>query len=664
MKFKLKAPYSPAGDQAQAIEKLTQGILAGKPDQVLLGVTGSGKTYTVANVIEKVQKPTLVISHNKTLAAQLYQEFKEFFPDNGVGFFVSYYDYYQPEAYIPQTDTYVSKEADINEEIDKLRLQATSLLFSRTDLIIVASVSCIYNIGSPKEYGNYVIELRKGLELEPESLVARLVELHYTRSKLELSRGTFRVRGDLIELQPAYTDEILKITFKGNKIIGLEVRPIFMGKKVVVDNYLIYPAKHFLTNPELLKPAFGQIRKDLNQRLSQLEKEGNDFAAHRLEQRVNYDLEMIQETGYVNGIENYSRYFDGRKPGEAPWSLVDYFIHRYDRDFLLVLDESHMGVPQIRGMYKGDLSRKQTLIEHGFRLPSCLDNRPLKAGEFWQRINQTIYLSATPAQEEIEKAKGEMVEQLIRPTGLVDPEVFVRPAENQIKDLVEEIVKRKKRKERVLVTTLTKKMAEELSYWLANPGNTPVPLLVHYLHSDVATLERTDILADLRGGKYDVIVGVNLLREGLDLPEVSLVAILDADKQGFLRSKTALIQTMGRAARHVLGQVILYADTPSVAMLQAIGEVERRRTIQLDYNQKNKITPRSIQKPIRDRIVEKTEEETKKIKIKKQDLAAMTPGEQKKQIPQLRREMRQAAAALEFEKAAAVRDLIRDILGE
>jgi len=666
MGFKLFAPYSPAGDQAQAIEKLTEGVLAGKVHQVLLGVTGSGKTYTIANVIQNAQRPTLVISHNKTLAAQLYQEFKEFFPQNAVGFFISYYDYYQPEAYIPQTDTYIAKETDINEEIDKLRLQATSMLFSRPDTIIVASVSCIYNIGSPFEYGRYVIEVKKGQKINKEEFLYKLVALHYSRSKFELNRGNFRIRGEIIEVLPAYADEILKIEIKKGKIEKLTVRPIFGREQIEVNNYLIYPAKHYLTNPDILEEAFRQIRKDLKIRLEQLNSQGKMLEAHRLEQRVNYDLEMIREVGYVNGIENYSRYFDGRMPGDPPWTLVDYFRYLYKDNFLVVIDESHITVPQIRGMYRGDLSRKRALIDYGFRLPSCLDNRPLKAGEFWERVPQAIFMSATPDEWEINKAGGEVVEQLIRPTGLVDPAVLVRPAEGQIKDLVEEIIRRKKENQRVLVTTLTKKMAEELAFWLSNPKNTRVPISVHYLHADVATLERSDILADLRAGKYDVVVGVNLLREGLDLPEVSLVAILDADKQGFLRSKTSLIQTMGRAARNVAGEVILYADRPSGAMLEAIAEVERRRKAQLEYNEKHGIIPKSIQKPIRERIVK----ENQKSKIKNQklienlDLEGLTPGEAKKLIPKLRREMREAAAALEFEKAAKIRDLIDKINSE
>jgi len=719
MNFQLKAGYSPAGDQQQAIDKLSLGIKEGRNHQVLLGVTGSGKTFSVASVIQNTQKPTLVISHNKTLAAQLYQEFKEFFPNNGVGFFISYYDYYQPEAYVPQTDTYIAKETEINEEIDKLRLQATSLLFSRKDVIIVASVSCIYNLGSPEEYKKYVIELKNGQKIDREDFLYKLVSLHYSRSRMELFRGNFRIRGENIELIPAYEDEILKIVIKNNHIEDLQTRPIFGPAKHLpggvapaahlegepsrsLKGYLIFPAKHYLTNPDILNVAEGQIREDLKIRLEELKKQNRLLEAHRLEQKVNYDLEMIREMGYVNGIENYSRYFDGRMPGEPPWTLIDYFKHLFNQDYLVIIDESHMTVPQLRGMYRGDLSRKRMLIDFGFRLPSCLDNRPLKFPEFSQRTFQTIYVSATPDEWEINRARESVqdtdtfevaekitseggpadsagtpprwnngvVEQLVRPTGLVDPEVIVKPTENQIQDLVQEIIKRKQKNERVLVTTLTKKMAEELAHWLADPKNTGSPLQVHYLHSDVETLERTDILADLRSGKYDVVVGVNLLREGLDLPEVSLVAILDADKQGFLRSKTPLIQTMGRASRNVSGQVIMYADEISRAMKEAIEEVERRRKVQLEYNKLHNITPKSIEKPIRDRIAERHDHLRgggivafggKGHLGGEIDLDGLTPGEQKKLIPQLRREMRQAAANLDFETAAQIRDLILKI---
>jgi len=673
MNFELKSDYKPAGDQQQAIDKLTAGITAGLPHQVLLGVTGSGKTYTIANVIQNIQKPVLVISHNKTLAAQLYQEFKEFFPNNGVGFFISYYDYYQPEAYIPQTDTYIAKETEINEEIDKLRLQATSLLFSRKDVIIVASVSCIYNLGSPLEYGKYVIELKKGQTIDREQFLYKLISLHYTRAKFELDRGSFRIRGEEIELIPAYEDVILKITIEDGKIKNLKTRPLIAGNERELEGYLIYPAKHFLTDPKVFNESERQIKQDLDIRLKELKKQRKELEAHRLEQRVKYDLEMIKEIGYVNGIENYARYFDGRMPGDPPWSLMDYFQHLFGDDYLVVIDESHMAIPQIRGMHQGDLSRKKMLINFGFRLPSALDNRPLKFTEYLKRAPQTIYVSATPDTWELELAdtsakkiqqttKKELygvVEQLIRPTGLVDPEVIIKPAEKQIEDLVEEIKKRKEKGERVLVTTLTKKTAEELAWWLEQVENTKTPLLVHYLHSDVGTLERTDILRDLRLGKYDVIVGVNLLREGLDLPEVSLVAILDADKQGFLRSKTSLIQTMGRASRNVAGQVILYADQESLAMKQAVEEVGRRRKIQLEYNSKHGIIPKTIEKPIREGFVNRSEKrDARSGKVWETDFESLTPGEKKKMIPLLRREMREAAGLLDFEKAAIIRDMI------
>jgi len=655
MEFKLKAAYSPAGDQAQSIEKLSQGVVSGSPHQVLLGVTGSGKTYTLANVIAKTQKPTLIISHNKTLAAQLYQEFKEYFPQNGVGFFISYYDYFQPEAYIPQTDTYIAKETDVNQEIEKLRLQATSLLFSRRDVIIVASVSCIYNLGSPTEYGREVIEIIKKAKIDFGQLINQLVDLNYIRTRFDLSRGTFRVRGGVLEVFPAYGDEILKIEAESGIIKEISLRQVFSGQKVSLDRFVVYPAKHFVANKDTLGAAFKNINTDLKDRLKQLNQQNKMFEAHRLEQKVKYDLEMIQEAGYVNGIENYSRYFDGRQPGDPPWSLISYFSHVYGQDFLVIIDESHISVPQIRGMYRGDLSRKKTLIDFGFRLPSCLDNRPLKFAEFLEWAPQIIYDSATPGDWEIKQAKG-VVEQLIRPTGLVDPEIITRPAENQVKDLLSEILKRKTLGQRVLVTTLTKKMAEELACWLADIKNTHEPIQVHYLHADIKTLERSDILTDLRTGKYDVVVGVNLLREGLDLPEVSLVAILDADKQGFLRSKISLIQTMGRAARHITGKVILYADEESQAMKEAIKEVNRRRQVQLNYNQINKITPQGISKPIRERIVPIAE-----VTDVGFDPEKLTPGDAKKLLPKLRRQMREAASILDFEKAAQIRDMIREI---
>lgn len=654
MDFNLQANYLPTGDQPQAIAKLTEGLRRGYPYQVLLGVTGSGKTFSVASTIQNVQKPTLVISHNKTLAAQLYQEFKEYFPDNAVSYFVSYYDYYQPEAYIPQTDTYIAKDADINEEIDKLRLLATSHIFSRKDVIVVASVSCIYNIGSPEQYRNRILRVYKGQKIKKEELMYSLVSLYYQRSRLEFSRGFFRVRGEIVEIYPSYADEIIKVVWEDDRIISVTTRPVIEGEEKELDNYFLYPAKHFLADKKVVDEAFRQIRADLRIRLDQLKKEGKDLEANRLNQRVNYDLEMIKEVGYVNGIENYSRYFDGRLPGEPPFSLLDYFKHEYGNDFLVVIDESHMTIPQIRGMHHGDLSRKQTLIDFGFRLPSALDNRPLNFEEFLTRVPQAIFVSATPDDWEISRSEGRVVEQLIRPTGLVDPEVEVRPTTGQVRDLTREILERKKKGERVLVTTLTKRMAEELSAYLADPGNTGEPILVHYLHADVDTLERTDILADLRRGVYDVVVGINLLREGLDLPEVSLVAILDADKQGFLRSRVSLIQTMGRAARNAGGKVILYADRETEAMKQAVDEVLRRRKIQLEYNQKHGIIPQTIQKPIRDSLV--VEEEKEELEVE-----AMTPADAKKEIAKLKKRMREYAKLLEFERAAQIRNKIEDM---
>jgi len=620
----------------------------------------------VANVIQNTQKPTLVISHNKTLAAQLYQEFKEYFPNNAVSYFVSYYDYYQPEAYIPQTDTYIAKDADINQEIDKLRLFATSQIFSRKDVIIVASVSCIYNIGSPDQYRNRILRIFKGQEIKKEDFLYNLVSLYYQRSRLEFTRGNFRLRGEVVEIYPSYADEIIKIVWEDGKITSVSSRPVIEGKETELENYFLYPAKHFLADKKVMDEAFKQIRADLKIRLEQFKKEGKELEANRLNQRVNYDLEMIKEVGYVNGIENYSRYFDGRLPGDPPFSLLDYFRYQYKDDFLVVIDESHMTIPQIRGMYHGDSSRKKVLTDFGFRLPSCLDNRPLNFKEFLERVPQTIFASATPDQWEVDRARSTVqsskckmqsegydgvVEQLIRPTGLVDPEVEVRQTSGQIKNLIKEIIDRKRRGERVLITTLTKRMAEDLSAYLADPNNTGGIISVHYLHADVETLERTDILADLRRGRYDVIVGINLLREGLDLPEVSLVAILDADKQGFLRSKVSLIQTMGRTARNVSGKVILYADEMTQAMKGAIEEVERRRQVQLQYNREHGITPQTIRKPIRDALVIREEEE----ELPEESL---TPSDAKKLIVKLNKKMREYAKIYEFERAAQVRDHI------
>jgi len=663
MKFTLQSDYRPTGDQPEAIAALIKNLENNKTEQVLLGVTGSGKTFTLANVIQKIQKPTLIISHNKTLAAQLYQEFRDFFPNNAVSYFVSYYDYYQPEAYIPTTDTYIEKETEINEEIDKLRLAATTNILTRKDTIIVASVSCIYNIGSPKEYGNFVLELAPGMKVSRESIFQRLVQLQYERNDYGFHRSTFRVRGNSIDLFPAYMDTSIRILLNDHGVVSLEeIDPLTGNKLEMLPGTVIYPAKHYMTNPTTYKTVFSQIEDDMRAQVKKFKTEGKLIEAQRIEQKVTFDVEMISEMGYVNGIENYSRYFDGRAPGQPPYSLMDYFKEAAGNDWLLCIDESHMTIPQIRGMYNGDRSRKQTLIDYGFRLPAALDNRPLRFDEFMRRIPQTIYVSATPADWEL--GRGEVVEQLVRPTGLLDPLVSVRPVAGQIDDLFGEIKKRTDRHERVLVTTLTKQMAEDLAAFLEEKG-----ILVHYLHADVLTLERSDILADLRGGKYDVVVGVNLLREGLDLPEVSLVAILDADKEGFLRSRTSLVQTMGRAARHVSGEVILYADTITDSIAAALDEVKRRREAQEKYNKMHGITPKSITKPIRERLVEKEiekREATAKelLGVYETSLESMTPMDRRKYIGKLTKAMREASRDLNFELAAQLRDLIISLQGE
>lgn len=649
-KFSLESSFIPTGDQPQAITKLSIGLKNNEKEQVLVGVTGSGKTFTMANVIANAQKPTLVISHNKTLAAQLYQEFRDFFPKNAVSYFVSYYDFYQPEAYIPSSNTYIEKETEINEEIDKLRLAATTNLLTRNDTIIVASVSCIYNIGSPKEYGHFVLKLKPGMNVSRESILDRLVALQYERIDYGYHRGTFRVRGDAIDLFPAYEDMSLHMEISNGILKKLETRdPLTANLVENLAGTIVYPAKHYMTDPRTYKDVFIKIRKDMEEQVSLFKNHGKFIEAQRISERVNYDLEMIEEAGYVNGIENYSRYFDGRKPGDPPYTLFDYYEETAGNDWLLFIDESHMTVPQIRGMYNGDRSRKQTLVDYGFRLPAALDNRPLRFDEFLRRIPQTVYVSATP--DEWELGRGKLVEQLIRPTGLIDPIITVKPSKGQIDDLIHEIEVRVTKHERVLVTTLTKRMAEDLAKFLEEGG-----IKVHYLHSDVVTLERSDILADLRAGVYDVVVGINLLREGLDLPEVSLVAVLDADKEGFLRSRVSLIQTMGRAARHVRGQVILYADTVTKSMKEAIGEVTRRRTIQLEYNKKHGIIPQSIMKPIRSRLVEKEEKEEEKL-----DIESLTPQDKKKLITKYTKLMRQASRDLDFESAAQLRDIIAQL---
>lgn len=664
-KFTLHAPYTPTGDQPEAIAGLLRNIEKDIPEQVLLGVTGSGKTFTIANVIEKLQRPTLVISHNKTLAGQLYQEFRDYFPDNAVSYFVSYYDYYQPEAYIPQSDTYIEKETQINEELDKLRLAATTNILMRPDTIVVASVSSIYNIGSPKEYGHFVLELAPGMKISRESILERLVQLQYERSDFGFHRSTFRVRGEAIDLFTAYEDSSLRIITKLDKVVKLVKFNPITGKTLEdLTGTLIYPAKHYMTDPRTYKDVFAQIRADVDRQEKDFNAKGKIIEAHRIRQRVDYDLDMIEELGYVNGVENYSRYFDGRNPGDPPYTLLDYFeegaIKHDNSKWLLVIDESHMTIPQIRGMYNGDRSRKQTLIDYGFRLPSALDNRPLRFEEFLRHIPQTIYLSATPDEWELTRIpKNGVIEQIIRPTGLVDPTISVRPTEGQIPDLMNEIKKRTAVGQRVLVTTLTKRMSEDLAKYLEDQG-----INVRYLHSDIETLKRTDILAELRHGAFDVLVGINLLREGLDLPEVSLVAILDADKEGFLRSAISLIQTMGRAARHLEGHVILYADTMTRSMKLAISEGERRRTIQLAYNASNHIDPQSIHKPIRSRLVDEEAEEKSDrelVNMNDADIQRMTPQDKQLLIKKLTRLMSQASRELDFEHAAKIHDLIQQM---
>ncbi len=672
MKFKFKSKYKAIPGQEKAIVNLSKGIAKGEKYQTLLGVTGSGKTFTLAKVIAEVQRPTLIVSHNKTLAAQLYQELRDFFPENAVSYFVSYYDYYQPEAYIPSTDTYIEKDADINETIDKLRLATTANLLTRNDTIVVASVSCIYNIGSPLEYGKFVLELKEGMEITRQQIIDRIVDLQYERSDFGFNRGTFRVRGNAIDIYPAYLDDGVHIEFDGEKIAKVEFINPLTGNKSTnktgfsSSNFTLYPAKHFMTDPTTHGSAFDEITKDLKVRVAQLKKQGKDLEAHRLAQKVTYDTEMIKEVGYVKGIENYSRYFDGRRPGDSPFSLLDYFNKPYKDKWLLMVDESHITFPQVRGMYRGDLSRKQTLIDYGFRLPSALDNRPLRFEEFMRRIPNFIASSATPNQWEIGMSGGKTTELLVRPTGIPDPLVDIRPVKNQVSDVIEEIKKVVIKKQRTLVTTLTKKTAEDLTSYLVEQG-----LKVQYLHSDVATLDRGDILDDLRKGKYDVLVGINLLREGLDLPEVSLVAILDADKEGFLRSDVTLIQTMGRAARHVEGRVIMYADHITGSMQKALTEVTRRRTYQVSYNKKHHITPKSITKPIREKLTDREEKEKAPWvfgskepvfeSLPHMEIDAMTPMEKKRLIKNLNTEMRIAAQDLNFELAAQIRDRIREM---
>jgi len=655
MNFRLVSNFTPQGDQPQAIKKLTEGVLAGERHQCLLGVTGSGKTFTMANVIARVQKPTLVISPNKTLAAQLYEEFKSLFPYNAVEYFVSYYDYYQPEAYVPQTDTYIAKDASINEYIDKMRHSATRSLWERRDVIVVASVSCIYGIGSPEDYHNMMVEIEENMKIERDELLARLVEIQYLRNDLDFYRGTFRVRGDVVEIFPAYEEErAIRIEFFGDLIERIsEIDPLRGRVLKPLKRVAIFPGSHYVTPQPKLKRAIQSIKVELAERLKELYAQNKILEAQRLEQRTNYDLEMLAEMGYCPGIENYSRHLDGRKPGEPPAVLLDHF----PRDFLLFIDESHISIPQLQGMYRGDRSRKETLVEFGFRLPSALDNRPLTFEEFDSRINQVIYVSATPGEYELKMCKNKVVEQIIRPTGLMDPEIEIRPANYQVDDLLEEIRGRTERNERVLVTTLTKRMAEDLTEYYCDLG-----VKAKYLHSDISTLERIEIIRDLRRGIFDVLIGVNLLREGLDLPEVSLVAILDADKEGFLRSAHSLIQTCGRAARNVNGKVILYGDTITNSMKIAVEETNRRRKIQAEYNRKNNITPETIKKDIRNVLTSIYEADYLTVPvIAEPQKQYRTIEDIHKEIEKLRKQMWEAARRLEFERAAELRDRIKKL---
>jgi len=653
--FEIISAYSPQGDQPVAIEKLVEGLDSGKKKQVLLGATGTGKTFTISNVIKEVQKPTLVMAHNKTLAGQLYSELKDFFPNNAVEYFVSYYDYYQPEAYVPQTDTFIEKDAQINDEIDKLRHSATSALFERDDVIIVASVSCIYGLGSPEEYRELVVSLRVGMEKDRNQLLRELVDVQYGRNDIDFKRGTFRVRGDVVEIFPASLDEhCIRIEFFGDEIDRIREVNALTGEVLAErDHVAIFPASHFVTREEKMKVAIENIEKELEERLKELNDNGKLLEAQRIEQRTRYDLEMMREMGFCSGIENYSRHLTLRPAGATPYTLLDYF----PKDFLIVMDESHVSVPQVRAMYNGDQARKQVLVDHGFRLPSALDNRPLTFDEFEEKTNQVIYVSATPGPYELEQSP-EVIEQIIRPTGLLDPPIDIRPIEGQIDDLLGEIQDRIAKNERVLITTLTKKMSEDLTDYLKDVG-----IKVNYLHSEIKTLERIEIIRDLRLGKFDVLVGINLLREGLDIPEVSLVAILDADKEGFLRSERSLIQTIGRAARNENGRVIMYADRITRSMGIAIEETQRRRTIQEAYNEEHGITPKTIQKGVRDVIRATTaaeEPETYEATPAKK----MTKKEREKTIAKIEAEMKEAAKALDFERAAELRDLLLELKAE
>ncbi|PGM87926.1 MULTISPECIES: excinuclease ABC subunit B [Bacillus cereus group] len=653
--FEIISEYSPQGDQPGAIEKLVEGINSGKKKQVLLGATGTGKTFTISNVIKEVQKPTLVMAHNKTLAGQLYSELKDFFPNNSVEYFVSYYDYYQPEAYVPHTDTFIEKDAQINDEIDKLRHSATSSLFERDDVIIVASVSCIYGLGSPEEYRELVVSLRVGMEKDRNQLLRELVDVQYGRNDIDFKRGTFRVRGDVVEIFPASLDEhCIRIEFFGDEIDRIREVNALTGEVLAErDHVAIFPASHFVTREEKLKVAIENIEKELEERLKELNDNGKLLEAQRIEQRTRYDLEMMREMGFCSGIENYSRHLTLRPAGSTPYTLLDYF----PEDFLIVMDESHVSVPQVRAMYNGDQARKQVLVDHGFRLPSALDNRPLTFDEFEEKTNQVIYVSATPGPYELEQSP-EVVEQIIRPTGLLDPPIDIRPIEGQIDDLLGEIHDRIAKNERVLITTLTKKMSEDLTDYLKDVG-----IKVNYLHSEIKTLERIEIIRDLRLGKFDVLVGINLLREGLDIPEVSLVAILDADKEGFLRSERSLIQTIGRAARNANGRVIMYADRITRSMGIAIEETQRRRSIQEAYNEKHGITPKTIQKGVRDVIRATTAAEDTET-YEATPAKKMTKKERENTIAKMEAEMKEAAKALDFERAAELRDLLLELKAE
>jgi len=649
-KFKLVSDYQPCGDQPKAIQELSASVLSGNRFQTLLGVTGSGKTFTLANVIARINLPTLVISHNKTLAAQLYSEFKEFFPHNAVEYFVSYYDYYQPEAYIPSTDTYIEKDASINDRLDRLRLSATSSLMSRRDVLIVASVSCIYNLGSPEDYRELLVFIEKGQIISRDNLISRFIQIQYERNDYEFVRGRLRVRGDVLEIFPSYQEEALRIEFLGDKIEKIsQINPVSGQTQDLLEKVAIYPAKHFIVSGDKIDTAIKSIEWELEDRINFLKSKNKLLEAQRLESRTRYDMEMLKEIGYCHGIENYSRHLSARPQGSRPYCLTDYF----PQDFLTVIDESHVTCPQIRGMYEGDRARKEVLVEYGFRLPSCLDNRPLKFDEFNELTKTTIFVSATPDEYEIKKSEGKVIEQIIRPTGLVDPEILVKPTENQIEDLIGEVKKRAERNERVLVTTLTKRLSEDLTNYLQEKG-----LRVKYLHSEIETIERSKILRELRQKEFDCLVGINLLREGLDLPEVSLVAILDADKEGFLRSATSLIQVSGRAARNINGEVIMYADTVTGSMKKAIAESNRRRIIQLEFNKRNKITARSIQKEIRRGIEDLEESE-----VFVENLTGLKKDEYElnKYISELEYEMELAARNLQFEKAAVIRDEIKNL---